>query len=109
MAGADVLDVADPEAIRLGAGEGAIDQIRRRGPGRIAGGGARAAAPAGRAEDAALCHEARDALSADADAVGQAQLGVDARRPVDPEHPVVDLADPLRQLPVRAGALALGA
>src|SRR5204863_1953502 len=105
LAGLHVLDVADPQAVGLRAGEGAVDQIGRRWAGRIAG-GRPWPAPAAGAEDAEITHQASDALSADADPVGQAQLGVDARSTVDAESPVVDLVDPLRQLLVgdRAGA-----
>ena len=56
------------------------------------------------AGDAGLAHEPLDALAADPDAVGHAQLGVDARRSVDAPVRAVDLADALGQPRVLARA-----
>src|SRR5438093_9590331 len=35
LAGLDVLEIADPESVRLGAGEVAVDEVGRRGPLRV--------------------------------------------------------------------------
>jgi hypothetical protein len=47
-----------------------------------------------------LAHQARDALAADPDAMGQGKLGMDAGCAVDARDLVVDLADALAKLRV---------
>ena len=100
LAGLDVLEVADPEPVRLRAGEVAVDEVRRRGPLRIADRRARPAPPAvGAAEPSWRISRATRFLPT-ADAVAEPQLGVDPRRAVDLLRLGVDLADPLGELAV---------
>ena len=96
----DVLEVANPETVRLRAGEVAVDQIRRRGPLRIAN---RRPGPAPltiSAADPQLAHQPGDALLADLDPVCELELRVDPGRTVDLLRLGVDLPDPLGQLTV---------
>jgi hypothetical protein len=92
----EVRDVGDPQAVRRGGQEGAIDEVLADAdawhPDR------RPAALSGHEPgQAGLAHEALDALFADANAVDHGQLGVDARRPVDLPVVFVDLTDALQQ------------
>src|SRR6266511_109843 len=100
LAGLDVLEVADPEPVRLRPCEVAVDEVRRRGPLRITDGRARPATAAVSTADPELAHQPGDALLADGDAVCELQLGVDPRRAVDLLRLHEDLFDPLAQLPV---------
>ena len=100
LTGLDVLEVADPEPVRLGAGEVAVDEVRRRVSLRIADRRLEAAAASVGAADAELPHQPSDALLADLDAIAEAQLGVDPRCTVDLLGLAVDLPDPLAELAV---------
>jgi len=100
LPGLDVLQVANPEPIRLGAGEVTVDEVRRRQPLRIADGRARPAPLAVGTTQAELAHQPCDPLLADRDAVAELELRVDPRRTVDLLGLGVDLPDPLGQLAV---------
>src|SRR6266576_2784198 len=83
LPGLDVLEVADPEPVRLRPGKVAVDEVRGRLALRVADGRAHPAATAVGATDPELTHQASDALLADPDAVAELQLGVDPGRAVD--------------------------
>src|SRR5712691_1144029 len=106
LSGLDVLEIADPEPVRLRTREVAVDQIGGRRPGRVTDGRTRTSAFAVRSSQTELAHQPSDALLADPDAVLEPQLGVDPRRPVDPLRLRVHLADPLPQLGIDQGTLA---
>ncbi len=100
LAGLDVLQVADPEPVRLRPGEVAVDEVGRRRPLRVADRRPRPALLAVGTAQAELAHQPGDALLADRDPIGQSQLGVDPGRTVDLLRPAVDLADPLAEAAV---------
>jgi len=80
LPGLEVFEVADPEPVRLRAGEVAVDEVRGRVSLRVADRRARPAATAVGAADAELAHQPCDTLLADPDAVDELQLRVDPRR-----------------------------
>ena len=83
LVGALLGDVSNPQPVRPGRHEVALDQVRRWRGGRVATRGA--AAPAAmHALQAVLAHQPGDALAADVDVQAQPQLGVDTRRAIGP-------------------------
>jgi hypothetical protein len=100
LPGLDVLEVADPEPVRLRPREVAVDEIGRRVALRVADRRLEAAAAAVGATDPELPHQPGDPLLADPDPVDELQLGVDPGCPVDLLGPEMDLTDPLAELAV---------
>src|SRR2546428_721922 len=103
----DVRDVGHPEPVRTRGGEVAADQVGDHRGDLAADRGPRPS-PAMRAVQAQLAHQAGDALAADADALGQAELGVDPRRTVRAATVLMDLADDRGEHLVAKSPLALG-
>ena len=82
-------DVGDPQAIRLGPGESAIDKIL---------GGWRLVAPSRsmkrrKASDSCTAHQQPHGVVADDDAAPQGEFGMDSGSPVDAVGLGVDLTD----------------
>ena len=105
LPGAQVGDVGDPEPVRAPRRRTSRStrSSQTRTPGtRIV---VRPGAWATRPERPAWRIEPLDALAPDPLAVAEHELGVDARRPIDPAVRCVDLADPLEQ-PLRPRARA---
>ena len=100
LSGLDVLEVADPEPVRLRAGEVAVDEVRRRVTLRVTHGRPHTAPTAIGTTNAELLHQPCDAFLADRDPIAERELGVDPRRTVDLFRLDVDLTDPLGQLAV---------
>jgi hypothetical protein len=93
LPGSEVGDVRDPEPVQALSGERAVDEVfADADPGHA---DRRAPAPApDQAADLGLAHQALHALAPDTLAVGEHELGVDARGPVDAAELLVDLGDP---------------
>ena len=119
LPGLHVLEVADPEPVRLLAGKAPVDKIRGRRPDRVSCGCARPATAAVSTPQAVLAHQPGDAFAADQDALGEPQLGVDPRGTIDPlaldVHPTDLLAElgigdrPSRRRPPLPGVVARAA
>jgi hypothetical protein len=87
----DLLDIGDPALVGRGRGELALDQVRGGPGGRVAAGDP-AASAAVRADQPGRAQQPRDPLATHPLAV-LAQVGVDARRPVDAPGGAVERAD----------------
>ena len=96
LPGRDVGDVRRPRQVRAIGAEVALDQVGRHAQPREADGGAPALARH-HPGDTGRLHQPLHALSPDADAMLQAQLGVDAPRAVGAVRSGVDLLDLLDQ------------
>jgi len=94
--GGHVGDVGDPQLVRAGRGELAVDQVRGRlGLGVLLGDRERPLAPV-TPDDLGFAHQPGDPLLADPDP-GVGELGVDARRAVDLAVVIEGIADLLGQ------------
>jgi hypothetical protein len=106
LAGLDVLEVADPEPVRLRSCEVAVDKVRGRVTPRVTHGRAHPGAAAVGTADAELPHQSGDSLLADRDPVAEPQLGIDPRCAVDLFRLGVDLTNPRTELAVGELSLA---
>ncbi len=86
-------DVRDPESIRALGSERAVNEVLGHPDPGNPDRGAPPPAP-DQATDARGTHQALHALAPEALAVGEHELDVDARRPIDATEPLVDLGDP---------------
>jgi hypothetical protein len=99
----EVGDVGDPQPVRGGRQERAVDEVLADPNARDADGGP-ATLRRPQAGQAGLAHKTLDALAADPLAVGEHKFGMDPGRSVDLAVGLVDLADALEQAFVLARA-----
>src|SRR5215217_2220924 len=93
LPGSEVGDVRDPKTVGAVGSERAVDEVLADADPGNTDRGASAPAP-DQAADARGSHQTLHALAPEPLAIGEHQLGVDARRPIDAPEPLMDLGDP---------------
>src|SRR6185503_9106786 len=99
--GGNLGDIRDPELVRCGGGEVALDQVPGRACVAVTHGGERLPSTT-HALEVLEAHQPRDTLAPDTYTAGR-ELSVDPRHAVDATRRVVDDANPRAELGIRDG------